>query len=367
MTQKFCGYLSNHIKIEYKEAKPCKWSFTSFPHDKIAEKRAEFANVQDWESAGESCVGCKLREEQNLDSPRLQSLADPLFTQAGNNELVAMELEINRHCNSACLVCGPGRSTTWEKHINNAKYNIQNLVIIKKKDELDPDEQFIRGLLEYVDVSKVKEILISGGDPLTTESHLLFLSKLSDAQNITIRYTTNTTNWPDKSTFDLWSKFKKVYLQFGVYATGEHWNYLRWPLLWHQFERNFQKFAALRQTTNVDIDQFNYAITPFNLYYFDRCLDWASQYFDNPLDQFKFPPTQTAPGALTTHAIPTALQNLIRDKYGNDHKISQLLQPFDLNCYLKFIHYIQGVEKLRGLNWRQTFPEIANRQLWTQQ
>jgi organic radical activating enzyme len=362
MSNNFCKYLSNQTRVEYGKLRPCCWfteSVDVVDATQVKNFQQSLNKITDWESAGDRCNECKTREAKGLFSPRLESFKRGPLAEVTDDSKVSIEIQIDKDCNGACLICGPWNSTTWEKYENK----IKNIPI---KDVADPkiaSLEFVNQLSKSIDFSNAQEILFLGGEPLRTDSHTRLLEKISDPSNIKLRYTTNGSCCPDTKTLEVWSKFKEVLLQFSIDGIGEHFNYLRWPLQWNQVENNLNHILGLKNS-NVRIVQFSYTTTPFSLFYQDRYDAWANKFFQGTtLDSAKmfdrpWQPRGKTPMALG--AVPPKLQKDIREKYGPEHSISKLLVPFDPAQYREFMSYIRMHDKHRQTNWFDVFPEMQS-------
>ena len=206
-----------------------------------------------------------------------------------------------------------------------------------------------------------RSILFLGGEPLRTDSHIRLLENIEHPKKASLRYTTNGSYRPDERTLEAWSKFKEVKLQFSIDGIGEHFNYLRWPLQWHQVESNLQYILDLKNS-NVTLTPFSYTTTPLSLSYHDQYEDWAKKFFANSNinigEMFERPWQPRGETPMGLAAVPPKLQQRIKEKYGDAHAISRLLEPFTAKQYLSFMNYIRIHDKHRQTNWRNVFPEM---------
>lgn len=355
MNNNFCKYLTNQVRIEYGKLRPCCWFTESVPliHTQQALKfQEDIKNIVDWNSAKGRCDECRLRESKGLHSLRLESLQRPVFDGVVNNAATSIEIQIDRDCNGACLICGPWNSTTWEKYENK----IRNIPVNKIEDPAVSSHKLIDEIVEIVDFSDVKEILFLGGEPLRTDSHLRVLKNISNPRNVTVKYITNGSYRPDSKTLSTWARFKEIAMIFSIDAIEDQFNYLRWPLQWHQVENNLQFLREL-PSSNIKIKGFSYTTTPFSLFYHDRYDAWAANFFNHP-NMFSKPWQPRGKTAMKLSAIPPELQKAIVEKYGKEHAVSRLLEPYSPAQYKMFVDYIKLHDIHRQLDWRTVFPEM---------
>lgn len=361
MTSNFCKYLSNQVRIEYGQLKPCCWFTESVDvsnSQQVKLFKQELDSIVDWESAKGRCDECQRRETLGIFSPRLQSLSRKTFDGVTNSSAISVEIQIDKDCNGGCLICGPWNSTTWEKYQNK----INNIPIKDITDTVSNNTQFIKTINQNVDFSNAREVLFLGGEPLRTDSHLALLQNITTPGDTIVKYITNGSYRPDQRTLLEWKKYKEIHLIVSVDGIGDHFNYLRWPLQWSQVESNIQYLLDLSDS-NIKLSAFSYTTTPFSLFYHDRYEAWAKEFFEsthiNYRNMFSQPWQPRGQTPMLLAAVPPKLQDEIRSKYGPDHAITKLLEPFDIRQYSSFMQYINYHDKHRGTSWRETFPEMV--------
>ena len=354
MNNNFCKYLSNAVRIEYGQLRPCCWfNYSVDLNDtvKVKDFLSNIESINDWNI--QVCGECFAREQNNEYSPRLESFKRPSLTSNGKS---LIEIQIDKECNAACLICGPWNSTTWEKY----EYKIRNIPIREVVSSKEATLEYINQVINTVDFSHAKEILFLGGEPLRTDSHLELLKLIDNPEDIVIRYTTNGSYRPSNEVLKVWGRFKEVRVQFSIDGTEEHFNYLRWPLQWNQVENNL-KFLQTKPIDNIIISPFSYTVTPFSLYYHDRYIQWATDLFGNGEAMLSkhgpWQPRGDTPMSLT--AVPPELQTVIREKYGDNHYISKLLEPYNPSSLTRFQEYVNYHDQHRQTNWREVFPEMV--------
>ena len=354
---KFCRYLSNSIRIEYGQLRPCCWFNQSVNlNDTVAvtDFLSNVESIDQWNI--HTCSECLMREHNKEYSPRLESFKRKSLEGITDNSKAIIEIQIDRDCNAACLICSSSNSTTWEKYENK----INNISIREVIDHKPAMLAYIEQIVKAVDFSQAKELLFLGGEPLRTDSHLELLKLIKHPENISIRYTTNGSYRPTDDVLKEWRRYKEVRVQFSIDGTEEHFNYLRWPLQWSQVENNL-KFLQTKPLDNIVISPFSYTVTPFSLYYHDRYIQWATDLFgDGEAMLGKHGPWQPRGDiAMSLTAVPPELQTVIREKYGVNHYISKLLEPYNPSSLTKFQEYVNYHDQHRQTNWREVFPEMV--------
>jgi len=354
MSNNFCHYLTNQTRIEYGHMKPCCWFRDRLPIDdkiEVSLFREKLANISNWEDADGACDECRTRERLGSFSPRLESFNYP------DKEGIRLEIQIDRDCNGACLICGPWNSNTWEKY--NAKIN--NIPIGQITDtDVDTLSQ-INKLKKILSLNQYTDIRFLGGEPLRNNHHVKLLNEVTHPENITLNYITNGSYRPSLELLEFWRSFKQVKIQFSIDGTGEHFNYLRWPLQWHQVEDNIRYIIEYGQK-NIILTKGSYTVTPLSLYYHDRYVADYEKFVESigqPLAPwFKVPWQPRGVTPMELSAIPPALAKIISEKYGPDHAVTKLLVQFSLTKHVEFKRYINKHDHYRQTNWRKVFPEM---------
>ena len=343
--------------------KPCCWFQNSVSvdnEDAVKAARKQWASISNWEETNYACSECYMREQAGSFSPRLESLDSPAFVGAVSDDIVKLEIQIDRDCNAACLICGPWNSSTWEKYNEKVSKRI-NLPVHELRDTESETQSQIKKLKKVLSLDQSKNIRFLGGEPLRNNHHVELLSEIANYENITLNYTTNGSYRPSKELLAFWKQFKRVNLTFSIDGIGKHFNYLRWPLQWHQIEDNIRYLVEHNQP-NIYLTKGSYTVTPFSLYYHDQYVEYhrafvqslsrsIEPWFDTPWE-----PRGITPMSLS--AVPPELAKVIGEKYGPDHSITKLLVPFDPAKHQEFKQYIALHDFNRETDWQETFPEM---------
>lgn len=361
MTSNFCKYLSHQRHFVYGQMKPCCWFSKSVDladSDEINLYNQWLGSINDWVP---ECGFCYIKEEKNNISPRKQ--AHRIITDDYDpGEIVKIEIQIDRDCNGACLMCGPDNSTSWGKY--NSK--LRNIGIDVYLDNELNVKKYLKQINNNINYGSVLNVSFSGGEPFRSETHLEILNeikKVKPLDNVIVNYITNGSIMPSDEIFAVWQEVKCVNLIVSIDAIEDHFNYLRYPLQWNQVKDNLSALLELN-ISNICIDS-SYTLTPFNMFYHDRYVTWANDFFLNT--QFKGQPFFSQPfsanGILNISATPERLQDLIRTKYQGSiprgHSVASCLQPYNPTSYQTFIDYITEQDRQRGTDWRTVFPEIV--------
>lgn len=367
MKSNFCRYMTNQIKFEFDEVMPCCWIKKKFPINQIDQYQQWLSTTEDFSQACDYCLDL---ENKSIASPRLASFQYPgaLFNaDANQDEVTAIEFQIDNECNSACIMCGEHASTTW------AKYNLSNNSTGQNKSaryNINLKSQFrtlsrLRLALKHVDLTAVKHVAFIGGEPLLNNRHLEILEILKThvpLENLQLRYITNASqSWSEQNAL-IWQQSKKTTLVLSVDAIGQQFNYQRWPLQWHQVEKNIEQYL-IAAPPNVTF-RFSVTLTPLTIFYYDQVEQWIKllhQKYPNSIqiNALDFFP-HAAQGTFALNAIPPKLKEKIYAKFGPEHKMSKIIPDYDHDRCVQMIRFIEQHDIQRGLDWRQTFSDIQD-------
>jgi pyruvate-formate lyase-activating enzyme len=313
--------------------------------------------IDDWVP---ECNFCKHREEQGMYSPRQQ--ANAIYDNAEPGDGVSLEFQIDRDCNGGCLICGSWNSTTWDQYTKNTTKKVFEI-----RDNTDNVERWLQQVYRTVTLDKVKRITFLGGEPLRSDTHLRLLKeieKVRDLSKIQLCYITNGSARPSEAMIEFWKQFRHVNFNLSIDGIGEHFNYLRWPLKWHQVEDN------LRYLVDLKIPTFSftgsYTVTPFSIYYHAEYEAWAKEFFKDTSTDYTlmFGKPYEANGVMNLASLPPIIKMLMVKKYkdyptpANGHSIMKLIPKYNQESYDKFMDYVNYHDQHRKLNWREVFPEI---------
>jgi MoaA/NifB/PqqE/SkfB family radical SAM enzyme len=204
-------------------------------------------------------------------------------------------------CNLACVTCGPGASTRWQRELG-LSITLGNP---KKLNQTIIDR-----------VQQLNRIVLGGGEPMLNLSTETLLQHLNADQWASVHF--NGTVLPKQSFLDKSSQIKNIKYVFSLDGIGERFEYLRWPAQWDQVVQNVL-WLFENAPDNVGFG-VNVTISQLNQYYQDEIVDWVNQ------------------------TIP-------HNKQGNPTYISYNQSNMTLSQT-----YLDDLDKKRNLDWRKTFP-----------
>ena len=363
MTKPFCRYLTNQYRFEYDQLSPCCWIQKKVdPNDPTeVEKYFDWAkNLNDWDPA---CYKCQHMESRGQRSPRMRANSQPyVFGFSPDDQpgdITTLEFQFDAECNGACLICGPDNSTTWQKYISTDGKEIKKIIDISNEITRSSRLDVVKKVIKF---DKIRLITFLGGEPLKSDFHLKIIEEINKIKNLnelSLNYVTNGSMRPDPEVIKLWKQCKSVKINVSVDGIGEHFNYLRWPLQWHQVCDNI-RFILDQKLLNLTLTS-SYSINPFNIFYHDRYVAWAAEFFKNDINLipfFKYP--FGTDGIINLNSVPNKLKYEVYRKYGILYPdLIKLIERYDEKSAVNFLKYIREHDKKRNLDWKETFPEIV--------
>jgi len=304
-----------------------------------------------------SCWECERLEKSGVKSFRMS-----MIEKFGVNKQLSgpqrIDLLFNRSCNLACTICGPQSSTYWEKHLVDNK-----LAINVYSNDVDNNLAKIREALQSMDLSNLQMIQFCGGETLLGNTYWqaaqLIADLVPDSKNkIELGFQTNATQSIDKKYYPLIEKFKLVKFMISIDGTHDRFEYLRWPASWNQIVDNI---FNLRETLPSNVMFFVQETTScLNLYYFNEVSDWVKQNFNSNREG----DTTNWGTQLVKHRyldINNITQEYVDALNGTSmiNSLSPSWQESPTWIQL-FINETEKFDKLRGKDWKKTFPEVAN-------
>jgi sulfatase maturation enzyme AslB (radical SAM superfamily) len=292
-----------------------------------------------------------------MDVPTLNNLWD---IDASQVELQELEIAFGNLCNLACRSCNSNLSSQWfddDKLISQypefRRKPSKQKNITASFDRFKPEE-----------LSNLKSVKFTGGEPLLHKEFWLFLKTLYDAginDKVRIRICTNATFFPKSEHIELLKKFPTVQLGVSIDGYEKHNDYLRYPSKWAQVSHVMNQWADI-----VDNHQMNwlfvlsstisaYSVEAYNdLYFWWR--EFASQHDSSRyrmLNQPVFEPSYLAPSILPDNMVRkfSGFQNTEVEKYFSGKEACE--EKMQL-----FLKYTRLLDKVRDQKFSVIFPKL---------
>jgi molybdenum cofactor biosynthesis enzyme MoaA len=181
-----------------------------------------------------SCRTCWMQEDLGYKSHRKTTVAEGKKL----NKVEAVHLRTSNVCNFKCRICAPDLSSSWQAENKKHRFFKDDYVIF---DNILDDEQYCHELIQIC--KQVKQIWISGGEPLISKTTLKFIEKCHEygITNTNIAFNTNLSSLHYKNHYWL-DEFKglKVTLTVSMDGFGKQMEYHRTGLVWKTLLKNVQ-------------------------------------------------------------------------------------------------------------------------------
>ena len=219
-----------------------------------------------------ACSKCWALEDAGLASDRqlknesLSLLFDTdinqllINSQAGINFRAHYKIDTSTVCNSTCMTCGSGASSSW------AQLERKNGFAAKKTWQIRKET-----LPSGIDYSNAKTIGFRGGEPLLSDTNFAILEKLLENNNSDcfISFTTNGSLRPTKQQQHILNHFKNVNFCFSIDGVGPVFEYLRYPLSWETLVSNINHVRDHGIHASV-----SYTLSNLNSWYHNETVQW---------------------------------------------------------------------------------------------
>lgn len=180
------------------------------------------------------CLSC-WRAEAAGGRSRRHSVIDEHDVLDEHVVLQSLDINVTWACNLACVMCGPGWSSTWAKELSMPATRLI---------DLGRSHQQHNRWMSRMDFSQIARVHFNGGEPLLNHNHRAVLERMAASGSLSraaVSYNTNGTQIPDESVLDLWQQARLVKIYFSIDATGRAFEYIRYPASWNQVQDNIMK------------------------------------------------------------------------------------------------------------------------------
>ena len=218
----------------------------------------------------DSCSACWKLEEKGIKSDRQNKNESydfytdidirQVFDNCKNRQFSPqiIKLYTSNLCNAACVTCGPTFSTHWQA-VKGIPIQLNSLS---------------NSVLDNIEFANIKMLSILGGEPLYDKNIFNILQRLSDNNNTNcfISFVTNGNVKLTKNQIDLLSKFKNSDICVSIDGIGSVYEYMRYPLKWHDLESNIKQFKQFAKYVSV-----SYTLSNVNVLYYDETVAWFKE------------------------------------------------------------------------------------------
>ncbi|MDO6435739.1 twitch domain-containing radical SAM protein [Flavitalea sp. BT771] len=153
------------------------------------------------------------------------------------NPPTKIDIRFSNVCNFRCRSCYHGASSRWFEEAVKLGETVGDKAIIRAIDSLEEFYAELEGFVDHVD-----EIYFAGGEPLIMDEHYKILRILENKRHfhVLLRYNTNfsTYKYREHNVYEMWSKFKIVFVAASLDGSGERGEFLRKEQKWEDVLAN---------------------------------------------------------------------------------------------------------------------------------
>jgi molybdenum cofactor biosynthesis enzyme MoaA len=276
------------------------------------------------------------------------------YTDTHAFDLHGIDLHWNNTCNFKCIYCNAQQSSSIAKE-QNISVNNNNTKTIDSIIAMIMKNQYT-----------MKEIYLSGGEPLLIKHNAKLLSMLEN-KDIPIRINSNISVATDNNpVFAEIKKFTNVLWTLSAEASSGRFNYIRHGGNWETFLENLNRIKKLGHNLRLNSVFFVGSLASIfdNIEYFIT-EHGVTDITINQLSGHEYLLGRNAPDELKTSTL-VRLQKLLESglveyKSNSYYNISRCQAELTLpiNDETGYIDYFDNIDRLRNTNWRQVFVELV--------
>lgn len=314
--------------------------------------------MQDQWPAG--CVRCQIEEKNNIQSKRQldHDRWQEHFSQyqLDSNQWLTACIAFGNTCNLKCITCGSHSSSRWRDEYNVIYGQDFQHVKFYRKDFVE---------IFVAQAPGIVHIDLHGGEPFLSgvDEQKKLLQHYVDsgrAADITLHYITNVSIFPDEDWWQLWSNFREVDLQLSIDGIESRYEYIRYPAIWAVTLENTQRYIQKeKQLANVRLS-VSHTVSAYNIFYLDEFFTWCANIgLPKPWLGRVHGPAHMRPSVWpNTQYI---IDHLFQSQY-EDVRIwaGMIDNSDDSDQFEEFCKKLHQHDQYRGLDFAQTFPEMAH-------
>jgi len=298
---------------------------------------------------------------------------------------ISLDIRFSNLCNMKCIMCDSTYSNLWyEDHIAmTGKYTFlvgPKSYKIEKTPKVSGGHTYSTNMDAWNDDPRwwaqfdkiaphLRHAYITGGEPFVQPVHDVFIQKLIErdyAKDIVLEYDTNMSVINPKI-LGMLKQFKDVIFRASIDDVGERYDLIRFPGKFDRVNKNMKMLEEFDMASNVSAISTCVGIysvfAPIRLF----------NHFQPKGNQLSIR-TLRYPAQVDIANLPPSMKLKVIEAYQSSG-IPELYQ-FPVVGYLKnnmnhvteeqgkqklqgFVAYMNSLDKLRGTDWKATFPEVV--------
>lgn len=273
------------------------------------------------------------------------------YTDVLQFKLTALDLHWSSLCDLKCVTCWHEQSSSIARE--------QNMPV----KHTPPD--VANSLIDYIteNQAELKEIYLSGGEPMLIKYNLRLLQQIEKRSDLLIRVNSNMQWQQDNAIIQEILKFPNVMFTCSIDGLGEKFDYIRRGGNWNTTLDNI-KFLQAQPNVDLRANTVFFVLTAQEL---PDIIDYFMQEIgaiDHTINQVTMGQER-----LRCRNLPIQIKEQVKTKledylvkYSNNLNISGNIK----NCLLELEHditddyrqYFDKIDQLQGSNWRNLYPEL---------
>lgn len=356
---KYCRDIHSSLSVFFYEDgieyTPCCYVRPRFTHDNSPlQFNTIFQDLRNDNKAGKPlgkmCRECVHYESQGMKSKR-QSV-----NELHNNEEVYdvvgpeyIEILLDFTCNAACLTCSPRYSSYWKRYTND------------KVSHLSNDFSTVEHFFSELDLSILKKVQITGGEPFLSSRNELFLNYIvehCDPSQVSLMYHTNGSVIPNSNVIELFKKFRLVEIYISIDDVRASFNYMRFPLHWKSVVNNiYTLYEIMPSNVMFNIER---TISLLNIHRLGELEEWfeATRIKTNRFGDQTNLINHNAFGPFAPREISQKHYDWLEKNHPDALKWVQKPKLVALNNELA--EFVLDQDKRRGMDINKVFPEFLS-------
>ena len=328
------------------------------------------------------CGSCERRYQRTGKSHKTSWLQTA--DQGGNKgyhdgwetNITVIEVNHSNTCNLACAACNSYFSSAW------LKYEEMSPPDTKRHSQFPPTTSFdIVSQLKEIDLTKLKTLILKGGEPMMNPDLLpllQYLSEINVLSNLLIMITSNGTILGKEidAVRVLLSEARIVKYFLSVDGVGDVGTYIRYSPQEFASTSNIEAFVqSFTEHTNTQFILIP-SIQVYNIFSLDKIVDWwvdiMSCKYENvkpyvDLNHYVLGPAYLSVRALQPRTIESVIQHYRNKK---DERYDDLVASLKNMSYLgdeihdHMVNYTFEMDKIKGQNVIKSIPELADEMVY---
>lgn len=164
-----------------------------------------------------------------------------------------LQFTFSNFCNFKCKYCSPSQSTSWNDDVDISEGMMK--VFMDKSETFSMEDKMLQ-LLENVDLSELKSLGVTGGEPFMTRKFqdlMELINRKANPEKMFFWLNTNASIFPKQKMIDLLSQFGMVDLRLSNESVGKLSEYIRNGSKWNEFDTNAKKWLEASAGTGIKV------------------------------------------------------------------------------------------------------------------